>query len=661
MSYRTKLFALLLVTALVPGLVAIGLDYTTTLQLNKSILERSRESTLQGAERGLRLVLDGFLETIDLSSSLLESSLTAHVDALRLRLRNGEDPESAARQVLLQQNRAASAHIIWEGIHLPGKDVFLIRRRPTADADGAMLRLEFGKNAPWIDTARQCIKPCWIGNAEDPMTRRRVVVLSMAVRANDVSLSGLLDPNVPVVTMAYDFSPPRTLFSDGTMPAGSQAFLVSPKLAAEESNATNGPPAGLPVNAFAAVAGSAPPLLSSSDTTPFENMLKDLESGRRGVVLMANQGIPSFWAYGMVPGRPLALVLVSPLAPYLKSVERTQQTIDQTFQEQIRFMGYVLAAMAMLLVLLSSMFSRMITQPLGELARAMQRISAGDYAVRVKVRKRRRQDEIDTMRRTFNDMAENIEEHEKTKEALNVARLIQRRLLPQTAPPLGGWDIAGESLYSKETGGDIYDFILTPPRDDGRQRITLSVGDATGHGIQAALLMTTARAMFRALLSLGKPLSETASDLNWLLTRDTYGTGRFLSLFAVEIAERSPVVHWVRCGHEPALLYLADRDAVTHLRGQGAILGVDSSIHFQNEQKTIPAGSILVLATDGVWETADPEGEMYGHTRLEEMIRTHAKMSAADIVAAIIEDLRIFRGKDSPEDDSTILVAKYLS
>lgn len=661
MSYRTKLFALLLVTALVPGLVAIGLDYTTTLQLNKSILERSRENTLQGAERGLRLVLDGFLETIDLSSSLLESSLTAHVDSMRLRLRAMQEPEVAARQVLLHQRRAATQHIIWEGIHLPGKDVFLIRQRPKADADGAILRLEAGKVAPWIDTARQCSRPCWIGDAEDPITRRRVVVLAMAVRSDESTLSGLRDPDVPVVAMAYDFSPPRSLFSDGTLPTGSQAFLVSPEYAAKESNATDGASAGLPVNAFAAAVGSAPPLLSSSDAIPFENMLQDLKSGRRGVVLMANQGVPSFWAYGMVPGRPLALVLVSPLAPYLRTVERTQQTIDRTFQEQIRFMGYVLAAMAMLLVLLSSMFSRMVTQPLGELAQAMQRISAGDYTVRVKARKRRRQDEIDSMRRTFNDMAENIEEHERTKEALNVARLIQRRLLPQTAPPLGGWDIAGESLYSKETGGDIYDFILIPPRGDGRQRITLSVGDATGHGIQAALLMTTARAMFRALLSLGKPLSETISELNWLLTRDTYGTGRFLSLFAVEIAERSPVVHWVRCGHEPALLYLADRDAVTHLRGQGAILGVDSSIHFQHEQQTIQAGSILVLATDGVWEATDPEGVMYGHTRLEEMIRTHAKKSAAGIVAAIIEDLRIFRGKDSPEDDSTILVAKYLS
>ncbi len=185
------------------------------------------------------------------------------------------------------------------------------------------------------------------------------------------------------------------------------------------------------------------------------------------------------------------------------------------------------------------------------------------------------------------------------------------------------------------------------------------MGDATGHGIQAALLMTTARAMLRALLSQGKPLGEAVSDLNWLLTRDTYGTGRFLSLFAVEIAARSPVLYWVRCGHEPALLYVSDRDAVTHLRGPGAILGVDSSMRFEVEQATLRPGSILLLATDGVWETTSPDGEMYGHTRLEAMIRKHAGESSERIVAAIMEDLRRFREEDSPEDDSTVLVAKY--
>ncbi|MFW5734485.1 MAG: PP2C family protein-serine/threonine phosphatase, partial [Oceanidesulfovibrio sp.] len=443
------------------------------------------------------------------------------------------------------------------------------------------------------------------------------------------------------------------MFRNGALPRDSEAFLVDP--ASTESVRS------VSVRAFASPHGVAPAALDSTDAVVFQRMVEDLRKDRRGVVRMEHRGRPSLWAYGTIPGRPLAFVLISPLSPYLETLVRTQNAIDSVFEEQIRFMWLVLVALAMLLLLLSSLFSRMFTRPLDDLAAAMNRIANGDYTARVRQSAAdwRRKDEIGAMRRTFNAMAVNLEEHEQTKEDLGVARLIQRRLLPETPPSLESWDIAGESLYSKETGGDIYDYILTPPRADGLERITLSVGDATGHGIQAALLMTTARAMLRALLSQGKPLAEAVSDLNWLLTRDTYGTGRFLSLFVVEISARNPVLHWVRCGHEPALLYISEHDAVTHLRGTGAILGVDSSIRYQAEQTTLRPGSTLLLATDGVWETTAPDGTMYGHARLEEMIRNNASKPADRIVAAIIEDLRVFRCKDAPEDDSTIIVAKY--
>ncbi|TVM18814.1 hypothetical protein DPQ33_04935 [Oceanidesulfovibrio indonesiensis] len=651
MSYRAKLFALLLLAALVPGLVAIGMDFTTTRQLNQTILEQSQENTLESAERGLRLVLDGLLKNIELSAILLEAEITAHAQSLRLALATGADLDLQAQRILARHRD--EPHLLWEGIYLPEDEVMLMRLHPEGqngtDAE-PVRRVAIASDAQWLAEAQHCDEPCWQGPVPDPATGEHVTILAMAASPPGEPHSS----DATVVAMAYDFSPLYGMFRNGVLPRGTEAFLVD----LDHTQAAE----GLPVRASASPRGDAPPVLRSSDAAAFGRMVEDLHGNKRGVVRMGHRGSPSFWAYGTFPDRPLAFVLVSPMSPYLESVMHTQRAIDSIFQEQIRFMQYVLAAMAMLLVLLSSLFSRMVTRPLADLARAMTRIAEGDYTARVKEpagKGRWRGDEINAMRRTFNTMAESIQELEKTKEDLGVARVIQRRLLPETPPTLQGWDIAGECLYSKETGGDIYDFILTPPRSDGRERITLSVGDATGHGIQAALLMTTARAMLRALLAQGKPLAEVISDLNWLLTRDTYGTGRFLSLFAVEIAARSPVLQWVRCGHEPALLYVSDRDAVTHLRGPGAILGVDSSIRFQLEQTTLRPGSVLLLATDGVWETANPDGEMYGHTRLEAMIRRHAGSSAEQIVAAIMEDLRVFREKDSPEDDSTILVAKY--
>lgn len=653
MSYRSKLFALLLLVALVPGLVAIGLDYTTTRQLNRTLLERSRENTLDSAERGLSLVLDGLLKNIELSASLLEAELTAHTQSLRLGLTTGGKLEQQAEQILSQPPHASHTRILWKGVYLPEDETMLMRLHPDGEnkTEGEQLqRVAIANDTQWLAEAQHCKEPCWRGPIPDPATEEPVTVLAMAASPPEKSVA----TKVPVVLMAYDFSPLYGMFRNGVLPRGTEAFLVE----LDRAQAAE----GLPVRAFASPRGKAPAVLKSSDAAAFARMVGELLKNQRGVVRMKHRGSPSFWAFGTFPNRPLAFVLVSPMAPYLESVMHTQSAIDSIFQEQIRFMEYVLVAMAVLLVLLSSLFSRMVTRPLADLARAMTRIAEGDYTARVKETSDAdgvRKDEVGAMRRTFNAMAESIQELERTKEDLNVARLIQRRLLPETPPTLAGWDIAGECVYSKETGGDIYDFILTPPRSDGRERITLSVGDATGHGIQAALLMTTARAMLRALLSQGKRLGEAVSDLNWLLTRDTYGTGRFLSLFAVEIAARSPVLYWVRCGHEPALLYVSDRDAVTHLRGPGAILGVDSSMRFEVEQTTLRPGSLLLLATDGVWETTSPDGEMYGHTRLEAMIRKHAGESSERIVAAIMEDLRVFREEDSPEDDSTVLVAKY--
>ncbi|MFW5734779.1 MAG: hypothetical protein ACOCWR_06950, partial [Oceanidesulfovibrio sp.] len=209
MSYRSKLFFLLLVAALVPGLVAIGLDYTTTRQINKTILEQSRENTLEGAERGLHLILDGLLKTMELSSTLIESAVAAHAESLSRALTPEADPENEARQLLMRHSLVSPSHIRWHGVYLPDRGAMLMRNLPHAQAsldDGrteTILRVDAAGHMDWLDRALQCQDPCWSNEAVDPVAKSRIVAAAMAVPVPEDSR--IRQP--PVVVMAYDFSP----------------------------------------------------------------------------------------------------------------------------------------------------------------------------------------------------------------------------------------------------------------------------------------------------------------------------------------------------------------------------------------------------------------------------------------------------------------------
>jgi sigma-B regulation protein RsbU (phosphoserine phosphatase) len=240
--------------------------------------------------------------------------------------------------------------------------------------------------------------------------------------------------------------------------------------------------------------------------------------------------------------------------------------------------------------------------------------------------------------------------------ALKLAEEVQQNLLPQEPPSLVGLDVSGISKYCDETGGDYYDYLVLPKGSLG-----VVVADVSDHGVGAALLMTTARALIRQRAAMSGDIARIVSDVNQELYKDVKETGRFMTMFFMEVDVSSKTLRWVRAGHDPAIFYDAGKDEFDELAGEGMALGVDRNIEFQEfSRRGWAAGSVIVAGTDGIREAINADGEMFGQDRLRQTIQGNVIHSANAIQKAIMDELRIFQGDAPQQDDMTLVVVKLL-
>jgi sigma-B regulation protein RsbU (phosphoserine phosphatase) len=236
---------------------------------------------------------------------------------------------------------------------------------------------------------------------------------------------------------------------------------------------------------------------------------------------------------------------------------------------------------------------------------------------------------------------------------------VQKSLLPHRFPKIEGVDIAAQSIPCEEIGGDYYDIIEIPNR---REEANLVVGDMTGHGVDAALLMTTARAFLRMRAGQPGSIEDMVNDLNRHLTTDVQQTDRFMTLFFLSLQLRKQRLQWIRAGHDPAVLYDPTTKHIERLRGPGPALGLDDTQVYRAVTKDgLKPGQIIAVGTDGIWESRNIRGEMYGRNRFNAMLKRFAHLDADALVAAAMDDLRRFTEGTLPEDDKTLVVAKIQS
>ena len=243
------------------------------------------------------------------------------------------------------------------------------------------------------------------------------------------------------------------------------------------------------------------------------------------------------------------------------------------------------------------------------------------------------------------------------KKALALAGEVQKSLLPQDKPEVRGLDIAGKNVSCDEIGGDYFDFIWR--RDSSKGPFSVVVGDISGHGVDSALLMTTARAFLRMRASQPGTISEIISAMNRHLTQDVLETGRFMTLFFLTIDPDENSLDWVRAGHDPALIYDPGRDKFEELKGSGVALGVNADFEYQEySMDGLVNGQVIAVGTDGIWEAINSEGEMFGRDRFRDIIRQNATAGSADILNAVYNELNLFTRGQKSEDDITLVIIK---
>jgi serine phosphatase RsbU (regulator of sigma subunit)/ketosteroid isomerase-like protein len=246
-------------------------------------------------------------------------------------------------------------------------------------------------------------------------------------------------------------------------------------------------------------------------------------------------------------------------------------------------------------------------------------------------------------------LAQEIRERERVEQELQVARRIQQASLPEEVPTLEGWRISPFYQPAREVGGDFYDFLELP-----KGRLGLVVGDATGKGVPAALVMASARSMLRAVAQASESPGEVLRRVNDPLVTDI-PPNMFVTCFYAILDPNSGSLTYANAGHD--LPYLWHGGDCEELRARGMPLGLMPEMSYEEKEIAFEAGEGALFYSDGLVEAHDPEGEMFGFPRLRALIAEHGEEGALGVF--LMEELYSFVGEGwEQEDDITLLTLK---
>jgi sigma-B regulation protein RsbU (phosphoserine phosphatase) len=509
------------------------------------------------------------------------------------------------------------------------------------------------RQRPWfVDTLKRG-NLTWLSHT-DSTTQNVVFTVGVPIHDRENQVIGV---------GAIDFLPNEFMKMDQLKAQWSQdtlAFLVSPVIhASDKTQGLQIIAAGTPLEKDQTdAAETAAHYLAIDDDARQLAFIAAMQAADNGHMDMPYKGIPSIWAYARFEppmDDALRIVLVVPQTVIESLSEQVgNNVLDQTYYIY-RVTGITAVLLLVLVLLVGWIGSRTILRPLYAMLDAWERLSTGDFSVRINYRTG---DERDTMIDAFNTIVPRLEAHWNLSQSMELARQIQQNLLPDQTLELPGLDLAGDSHYCDATGGDYYDVFKTG--SPGEKRFAVAVGDISGHGVGSALLMTTARAMIRSISILEEDTARRITLMNRLLYPDTTDTGDFLTLFYLEFDMAQRQLHWVRAGHDPAILYNPADDRFSELNGDGMALGIEEDYHFK--AYTMPLGrpgQVIVIGTDGIWEAHNPEREMFGKDRLRAVIRNHHHLNAHAMKDRVFKAVADFTGTDQ-DDDITLAVIKVL-
>jgi sigma-B regulation protein RsbU (phosphoserine phosphatase) len=241
------------------------------------------------------------------------------------------------------------------------------------------------------------------------------------------------------------------------------------------------------------------------------------------------------------------------------------------------------------------------------------------------------------------------EEARRFELELEQARATQMRLVPAQPLRLGPWEVSGRVLPARQVGGDSFDYFIT-----GGRRLGIAIGDVSGKGMPAALLMMTAQGYLRVFCNSDKPLPEKLRLLNQSVTRSAQ-PGKFITLFYGELDPEEGRFRYVNAGHNYPLLRRRDGGLEQLVEG-GLMLGFIEDTQYAQGETSMAPGDSLLLYSDGASEAMDPRRQEYGEDRLGEAWKRHGTHPPDVCMDQLLAELEAFRGGAPQSDDITLVV-----
>lgn len=386
----------------------------------------------------------------------------------------------------------------------------------------------------------------------------------------------------------------------------------------------------------------------------FENekmaLFHGLQYVKEGYVSMPFMGEVSVWAYSKTETEVggLGIINILPEREALYQITSHRGRLSRWLSLDSLL---IVSAVVLIMVIIAAYRSRLMLAPFFSLVSAFERLSAGDFSTKLNFKIR---DERQMVADAFNNMTLQLEDGIRMRQGLEVAKEVQHNFFPEIDPNISDLDIGVKISYCEETGGDYVDVLY------GKEgRVCIVVGDVTGHGVGAALLMATVRAFIRGNYEVKDDLSQVITSVNFKLTMDMRDSGRFVTLFIIEIDPISLKMRWVRAGHDPAWLFRNADSSIISISGQGIALGVvNDLVYSESYLDQLESGDVILIGTDGIWETSGPDGTEFGKHNLERILLENSKRNASEICNEVIDAVNRFRGTQHQEDDVSVAAIK---
>ena len=303
--------------------------------------------------------------------------------------------------------------------------------------------------------------------------------------------------------------------------------------------------------------------------------------------------------------------------------------------------------------------ARFLNKPIGQLVQGTRLAAEGDLSARVP---EDRMDELGELAHAFNVMLnelnrqrDELREQERMRGELATARRIQQAMLPTSAPESGSLNIDFFAESASEVGGDYFDFLPV-----GEHQMAIAIGDVTGHGVPAALLMAVVRSCLHTQVLTNHRVIDVMKVANNLV-RSSSLERQLMTFFYSILDTRTGILTYANAGHLHPYLFRAATGEVEILPSASYPLGVRNNASYPEKQVQLHPGDLLVFYSDGIIEAKNPEGEEFGFDRMEGFVRTLGANSADRFVKELLSEWRdfAFDGKEQPsEDDVTVVVVK---